>query len=104
MTPNLQLPNTLNSVPYRWPFVYLHGKAQTVFDYQMSSDGMSVPSDIFEADQPKPKQPGLYYVTVYGLPAIANLQPYTDTLLWGRVVLLSDFTNHDYLCTPNFWS
>ena len=103
MTPNLQLPDTLNAVPYRWPFVYLHGEAQKVFDYQMKLQDISAPNDIFETDQPMPGVPGLFYVNVYGLPAIANLQPYTSKLMRGRVVLLSDLSNHDYLCNPKLW-
>lgn len=105
--PNLYL-ETDPAVPetlYRWPFVYLHGAAEKIFEDITTARSLPcTPYDIFLADTPMPTEPGLHAVNLYSHPAIAHLSSVEHrTMLIGRVVLLNDYKNHPYLMNPSNW-
>ncbi len=81
---------TAPSPAFRWPFAYLHGEAETLMDSTQRERGWkwSAP-DIFESDQPMPKEPGEYKADLYGKEVIVVVAR-RHSGLDGRAALVSD--------------
>jgi len=73
---------------HRWPFAYLHGKAEDVAQSKASEDGEQVIPDIFISDTPMPGE-GNHLAYLYGEPVLAVIRQ-RHGILAGRVALLSD--------------
>lgn len=79
---------------YDWPFVYLHGDAESLMMQRQTVEGWSDrASDLFVADAPMPKHPGNYRAMLYGKELFvvvadsAITQNHLRSHLKGRAVL-----------------
>lgn len=90
---------------WRWPFVYLHGKAEDlvrVLSYAKEWEN-SAP-DIFVASKPMPPEAGEWSVKLYGIPAVAVIARRDGTShLCGRVALLDDQEGLAHARRPEDW-
>jgi hypothetical protein len=90
---------------HRWPFVYLHGAAESHNEKKAEVNGWEwVAPDLFVSDQPMPTETGDYAAVLYGMRVVAVIRvTWLGPQMCGRVACPNDQRGYEHAKSSERW-